>query len=82
MRPPVHCPATHVYVMPTQLLEARHAAGEPIYLDAERAVQLLQTGSREIGFLTYGWLTREHPDPGGSPHFAQPRQALPTGDSL
>ena len=46
-----------------QALEARQAAGEQLLLSAETAVQLVCEGKRQIGFLTYGWRTPDHPDP-------------------
>ena len=46
-----------------QTFELRHAAGEKLFVTPEAAVQLLKAGQRQIGFLTYGWRTPDHPDP-------------------
>ena len=50
---------------PRQALEAREEAGERLFLTSLDAVTALQSNRRAIGFLSYGWRTRRHPDPDG-----------------
>ena len=46
-----------------QDFEARQAAGEHLFVQPDQAVRMLKAGRRQIGFLTYGWRTSDHPDP-------------------
>ena len=49
-----------------QELEERQArTGDKIFLTPEEAAALLQDGDREVGALTYGWSSPDHPDPDG-----------------
>ena len=49
-----------------QELEKRQArTGEKIFLAPEEAAALLRDGDREVGALTYGWSSPDHPDPEG-----------------
>ena len=67
-----------------QELEAREAAGERLFLTPVEAVDALRANGRTIGFLSYGWRTRRHPDPDGAtlyaPTFA--RKVPPNGRRL
>ena len=50
-----------------QDLEAREReSGVRIFLPPDVAVAALRSYARAIGSLTYGWTTREHPDPSGT----------------
>ncbi len=49
-----------------QDIEAREReTGGNIFLPRDAAAAALRAGRRKVAFLTYGWRTREHPDPDG-----------------
>ena len=59
-----------------QALEARAAAGEAPLLSFAKAAELIRRARREIGVLTYGWLSPGNPDVEGA-RLAVLRLALP-----
>ena len=64
-------------VLRRQDLEMLEAAGERPFLSAEEAVALIDSGSRALGVLSYGWLQPGSPDPNGE-HLRIVRRFLTT----
>jgi hypothetical protein len=45
------------------LEESKKATGKTAFLTPKEAVEQFQQRDRSVAFLTYGWRTRDHPDP-------------------
>ena len=61
-----------------ELEEREQNTGETIFVPPAEAVAMLSAGRREIGALTYGWTTMDHPDEEGV-YLAAVRRALRSG---